>query len=200
MQVRETIETSALLRLPLSVSRADKDKIVEEIIDQLVRARPRRLVRASPRRAWAPRKWLRRAARRRDARTPAAERAARAQSLTKCQHTLVGEEGTHAGVRGISGGERKRVTVGVGLVTRPRVLLLDEPTSGLDSETALSIVQLLHELAHKQARPRARRPAAPGTGRAHLRGLPVCGQGRAARGCWARASKRERCWESTVSG
>jgi len=40
--VRETIETSALLRLPLSVSRADKDKIVEEIIDQLVRARPRR--------------------------------------------------------------------------------------------------------------------------------------------------------------
>jgi len=42
VQVRETIETSALLRLPLSVSRADKDKIVEEIIDQLVRARPRR--------------------------------------------------------------------------------------------------------------------------------------------------------------
>ena len=73
------------------------------------------------------------------------------QSLSKCQHTLVGEEGTGAGVRGISGGERKRVTVGVGLVTRPRVLLLDEPTSGLDSETALAIVELLRLLA-KQAR------------------------------------------------
>ncbi len=67
---------------------------------------------------------------------------------------MVGEEGTHAGVRGISGGERKRVTVGVGLVTRPRVLLLDEPTSGLDSETALSIVELLQSLA-KQARLRS---------------------------------------------
>jgi len=131
-----------------------------------------------PRRARGARKWLRRAARGRDAGAPAAERAARAaraQSLTKCQHTLVGEEGTHAGVRGISGGERKRVTVGVGLVTRPRVLLLDEPTSGLDSETALSIVQLLHELAHKQARSRARRPGGPGTGRARMLGLPVCG-------------------------
>ena len=82
------------------------------------------------------------------------------QSLSKCQHTLVGEEGTGAGVRGISGGERKRVTVGVGLVTRPRVLLLDEPTSGLDSETALAILELLRSLA-KQAR---RRP-----------GLPPCG-------------------------
>ena len=75
------------------------------------------------------------------------------QSLSKCQHTLVGEEGTGAGVRGISGGERKRVTVGVGLVTRPRVLLLDEPTSGLDSETALAIVELLRSLAKQARRP-----------------------------------------------
>ena len=70
----------------------------------------------------------------------------------------MGEEGTGAGVRGISGGERKRVTVGVGLVTRPRVLLLDEPTSGLDSETALAILELLRSLT-KQAR-QLPRPAA----------------------------------------
>ena len=34
--MRETIETSALLRLPLSVSREEKEQIVEEIICQLV--------------------------------------------------------------------------------------------------------------------------------------------------------------------
>ena len=34
---------------------------------------------------------------------------------------MMGDEGTGAGVRGVSGGERKRVTVGVGLVTQPQV-------------------------------------------------------------------------------
>lgn len=62
---------------------------------------------------------------------------------------MVGDEGTGGGVRGISGGERKRVTVGVGLVTQPHVLLLDEPTSGLDSETAVAIVELMRDLARQ---------------------------------------------------
>ena len=61
----------------------------------------------------------------------------------------MGDEGTGAGARGISGGERKRLTVGVGLVTQPGVLLLDEPTSGLDSETAAAIVELLQSLARQ---------------------------------------------------
>ncbi len=61
----------------------------------------------------------------------------------------MGDEGTGAGARGISGGERKRLTVGVGLVTQPGVLLLDEPTSGLDSETAAAIVELLQRLARQ---------------------------------------------------
>lgn len=71
------------------------------------------------------------------------------QGLQHCQGTMVGDEGTGMGVRGISGGERKRVTVGVGLVTQPRVLLLDEPTSGLDSETAVSIIELMQKLAQE---------------------------------------------------
>lgn len=61
----------------------------------------------------------------------------------------MGDEGTGAGVRGVSGGERKRVTVGVGLVTQPQVLMLDEPTSGLDSETAVAIIELMQDLARQ---------------------------------------------------
>lgn len=43
----------------------------------------------------------------------------------------------------ISGGERKRTSIGIELMTNPKILLLDEPTSGLDSTNALKIVKLL---------------------------------------------------------
>ena len=43
-------------------------------------------------------------------------------------------------IKGISGGERKRTSIGVELVANPSCLLLDEPTSGLDSFTAFYIM------------------------------------------------------------
>ncbi|KZV52713.1 ABC transporter G family member 10 [Dorcoceras hygrometricum] len=52
--------------------------------------------------------------------------------------------------RGISGGEKRRLSIGVDLVHNPAVLLLDEPTSGLDSASALHIMMLLKSMAKNQ--------------------------------------------------
>ena len=49
--------------------------------------------------------------------------------------------------RGLSGGQRRRVSIGEQLVNLPRVLLLDEPTSGLDAAAAYHIVKVLNKLA-----------------------------------------------------
>lgn len=53
--------------------------------------------------------------------------------LEHCKKTVIGS----ALRRGISGGERKRVAVGMELLTRPQLLFLDEPTSGESAFTAL---------------------------------------------------------------
>lgn len=50
-------------------------------------------------------------------------------------------------VKGISGGERKRTSIGYELITDPQLILLDEPTSGLDSMTAHKILKLLKKEA-----------------------------------------------------
>jgi len=52
--------------------------------------------------------------------------------------------------RGISGGQRKRVNIGMELVADPNILFLDEPTSGLDSSTSFEVCSLLSEIAKKQ--------------------------------------------------
>ncbi|XVE95658.1 hypothetical protein REPUB_Repub02eG0117600 [Reevesia pubescens] len=63
--------------------------------------------------------------------------------LERCQNTVIG--GTF--LRGISGGERKRVCIANEILLNPSILFLDEPTSGLDSTTALRIVEMLHNIA-----------------------------------------------------
>lgn len=64
-------------------------------------------------------------------------------SLGLCQHTAIGGELRKT----ISGGERKRTSIGVELITDPALIMLDEPTSGLDSFKATALVKTLHELA-----------------------------------------------------
>lgn len=64
--------------------------------------------------------------------------------LTACADTIIGG----ALIKGISGGERKRTSVGVELVTRPALVFLDEPTSGLDSFSAVQLCQVLKKVAN----------------------------------------------------
>ncbi|XP_059308706.1 ABC transporter G family member 21 [Lycium ferocissimum] len=63
--------------------------------------------------------------------------------LTRCKNSMIGGQL----FRGISGGERKRVSIGQEMLVNPSLLLLDEPTSGLDSTTAQRIVATLRWLA-----------------------------------------------------
>jgi len=63
--------------------------------------------------------------------------------LEECQHTIIGDK-MH---RGVSGGQAKRVNIGLALLTSPSVIFLDEPTSGLDSTTADSVIECLRKLA-----------------------------------------------------
>lgn len=68
--------------------------------------------------------------------------------LEKCQNTFVGG----IFVKGISGGERKRTSIGYELISDPVSIFLDEPTSGLDSFTAYTIIDLLRGFAHNQGK------------------------------------------------
>ncbi|CAK7901271.1 pleiotropic ABC efflux transporter of multiple drugs Cdr1p [[Candida] anglica] len=102
--VREALKFAAYLRQPASVSKAEKDRYVEHIIQLL--------------------------------------------EMEKYANAVVGVSG-----EGLNVEQRKRLTIGVELVAKPKLLVfLDEPTSGLDSQTAWSICKLIRKLAdHGQA-------------------------------------------------
>jgi ABC-type multidrug transport system ATPase subunit len=58
------------------------------------------------------------------------------------EHAVIGTPG-----EGLNVEQRKRLTIGVELAARPKLLLfLDEPTSGLDSQTSWAILQLIKKL------------------------------------------------------
>ncbi|KAG1369900.1 ABC transporter G family member 25 [Cocos nucifera] len=101
LTVRETLVFCAMLRLPRTVSAAEKVAAAEAVLVEL--------------------------------------------GLGKCADTAVG----NAFVRGISGGERKRVSIGHEMLVNPSLLVLDEPTSGLDSTAAYRLVATLARLAGK---------------------------------------------------
>jgi ABC-type multidrug transport system ATPase subunit len=105
--VRESLMTSALLKLPGAMPRAAKAARVDQILAEL--------------------------------------------RLTGVADARVGQD-IDGAASGISGGERRRVSVGIGLVTDAAVLFLDEPTTGLDSESAATLVHLLSHLAGAKRR------------------------------------------------
>ncbi|KAF8683743.1 hypothetical protein HU200_044675 [Digitaria exilis] len=63
--------------------------------------------------------------------------------LRAAADTIIGDEGR----RGVSGGERRRVSIGIDIIHDPIILFLDEPTSGLDSTSAFMVVKVLQRIA-----------------------------------------------------
>lgn len=76
----------------------------------------------------------------REARQPAVERVLQLLEIDHRRHALVRE---------LSGGQRKRVNIGMELVADPRLLFLDEPTSGLDPGLDRRMMRLLRQLADR---------------------------------------------------
>ncbi|KAI3454357.1 hypothetical protein Pfo_011020 [Paulownia fortunei] len=99
LTVFETFMFAAEVRLPPSISTAEKKKRVIELLNQL--------------------------------------------GLTSAMHTYIGNEGK----RGVSGGEKRRVSIGIDIIHKPSLLFLDEPTSGLDSTSAFSVVEKVKDIA-----------------------------------------------------
>ncbi len=67
--------------------------------------------------------------------------------MKKAENTLIGDP--ERAIKGISGGERRRLSVGCELITNPSLIFFDEPTSGLDSYMAMSIVDEMKRLAKR---------------------------------------------------
>ncbi|XP_065856135.1 ABC transporter G family member 12-like isoform X2 [Euphorbia lathyris] len=63
--------------------------------------------------------------------------------LEECAATKIGN--WHS--RGISGGEKRRLSIGLEMLTQPHLMFLDEPTSGLDSASAFFVIHALKNIA-----------------------------------------------------
>ena len=65
--------------------------------------------------------------------------------IRRIRHSSIGDDIK----RGISGGQKKRVNIGMELVSQPSVIFLDEPTSGLDSTTSNDVMEVLQLIANR---------------------------------------------------
>ncbi|KAK9924211.1 hypothetical protein M0R45_032593 [Rubus argutus] len=72
----------------------------------------------------------------------------REMGLQNAMNTMIGGWGA----KGISGGEKRRVSICIELLTRPNLLFLDEPTSGLDSAASYYVMSRIANLGHKPSR------------------------------------------------
>lgn len=72
-----------------------------------------------------------------------AEAVLHALHLSEVKYTRIGDEAE----RGVSGGQRKRVNIGIELAAAPLALFLDEPTSGLDATNAKEVCTTLENIA-----------------------------------------------------
>lgn len=55
-------------------------------------------------------------------------------------------------VKGLSGGQKRRVSICIEILTRPKLLFLDEPTSGLDSAASYHVMSRIVKLARRDGR------------------------------------------------
>jgi len=124
LTVFETFMFAAEVRLPPSISRAEKKKRVYELLDQLglqvyiIHCLSHSFTHIK----WQVNNFI---------------------SVQSATHTYIGDEGR----RGVSGGERRRVSIGIDIIHKPSLLFLDEPTSGLDSTSAYSVVEKVKDIA-----------------------------------------------------
>ena len=83
-------------------------------------------------------------------RLPAGTSAAEADRVVEeTLHDLDLADRAEVPVRALSGGQRKRASIAVELLTRPGLFFLDEPTSGLDPSTAADVMRLLRRLSQR---------------------------------------------------
>ena len=77
------------------------------------------------------------------ARTKAVDDLLDAIGMVSAQHTRAGNHF----INGLSGGQKRRLSLAIAIVKQPKVLVLDEPTSGLDSAAAVAIMRFIKSLA-----------------------------------------------------